>query len=722
MCEKRLGIRSPVSRFHWALAVGMTSFVAILADGSHADAAWLPFPRSRKAAEDAAPKSNSGFNASIRRLLTDAKAQEEQGNLDKAIALADRAARMSESTSAFVKPAPDVSPTATARYARDLRLKKVEQSEKRKTPSNSGEKVVQKDRSESKPKSNDRKVNPPSPKNVVATAGQDSGGTKTKDPAMAAANAVIERQKSKSAAPKASEEFPTSSNGSFEIAVVKPAAPVAKRDKPDLSATKTDPTWDEVDSTIAHNTPKATAVPRSVAEKDATEDWFADPAPATSVRNAAVAADEEFGSANRDVAPAVLKLRREYSSNILEEVLGIVQTAGSKSFVDDLPDDSAAQSPFQDGDLRGQSIIPVAAEQDATSDWDASTASDEESPAKIDQDESFKTRFDAACATSANEVESLRVQLLSAALLEPGAVAHEVIMASSVGESPSESARETYAPTPAPIRLRKRRQSNRELPKQQASAAPASHVRQTVVGQASVVQWRPANESMPMLTTEMKKSQERRTDRRTEDLRTSLRDVSMTAFETSINSSKSNTFAVRTTDFHAGQNRQAKSDGTGTSTRNRASVMRESRGSAWDNAMAPPGEIGGAVNFNSMGWDESASSPSSLAPLPPPEAGIERTSFVPNEWGHTGSSGGEQSIAKPSDSSGRDEFLRALDQSISAVDASSITEKPATRPMKGNSKTPGILQSFLWTILSAAGVAALVCGAWIIRAAIRSGH
>ena len=62
------------------------------------------------------------------------KAQEELGNPRSRNRFSvDRAANLSESTSKVTKPAPDVSPSATSRYANELRLKKTELSVKGKS-------------------------------------------------------------------------------------------------------------------------------------------------------------------------------------------------------------------------------------------------------------------------------------------------------------------------------------------------------------------------------------------------------------------------------------------------------------------------------------------------------------------------------------------------------------------------------------------------------------
>ena len=117
------------SRFRCAIAVGLTSFASIAGDWNHVDAAWWPFPLSRKSADDSPSKSDSGFNGTIRKLLKEAKAQEELGNFDKSeLPWRIGPRRVLNPRRQSWKPALMLSPNATAHYARELRLKKAEQS------------------------------------------------------------------------------------------------------------------------------------------------------------------------------------------------------------------------------------------------------------------------------------------------------------------------------------------------------------------------------------------------------------------------------------------------------------------------------------------------------------------------------------------------------------------------------------------------------------------
>jgi hypothetical protein len=120
-----------VRRFRCAVIAGVASASLLAGDANDARAEWFALPKLYKPADHAEQKSNKGFTGAIRKLLKEAKTQEDQGNLDRAITLADRANKVAESTSSVVKPAADVSPEATAKYASELRLKKAELSVKR---------------------------------------------------------------------------------------------------------------------------------------------------------------------------------------------------------------------------------------------------------------------------------------------------------------------------------------------------------------------------------------------------------------------------------------------------------------------------------------------------------------------------------------------------------------------------------------------------------------
>lgn len=85
---------------------------------------WWPLSKSKseppKAAAAPAATEN-GFASTIRRLMADAKKYAEKGELDKAVQLAERAAKISEASEQLLGPSSDCSPEETAKLAKQLR-------------------------------------------------------------------------------------------------------------------------------------------------------------------------------------------------------------------------------------------------------------------------------------------------------------------------------------------------------------------------------------------------------------------------------------------------------------------------------------------------------------------------------------------------------------------------------------------------------------------------
>ena len=129
---------------NWRLisAVGLTAFGLACGVSHPARGDWWSLPRIKSSSNAAAPKSagsrataarsretrpsatDNGFSATIRRLQADARHQAEQGDLDRAVQLAERAAKISDASSQLNGSAPDCSPEQTARFANDLRSRR----------------------------------------------------------------------------------------------------------------------------------------------------------------------------------------------------------------------------------------------------------------------------------------------------------------------------------------------------------------------------------------------------------------------------------------------------------------------------------------------------------------------------------------------------------------------------------------------------------------------
>ncbi len=90
------------------------------------DGWWLSKakPEVTKPAAVQGTSTGNGFSATIQRLMTDARLYADKGELDKAVQLAERAAKISEASSSLLGPASDYSPERTARFASELRARR----------------------------------------------------------------------------------------------------------------------------------------------------------------------------------------------------------------------------------------------------------------------------------------------------------------------------------------------------------------------------------------------------------------------------------------------------------------------------------------------------------------------------------------------------------------------------------------------------------------------
>ena len=110
----------------YAAIIGMTSVSLIGGGSGSVQAELFPRPKIPKPVDPVEPQANSSFDNAVRKLLKEAKLAESKGEIERALILAERAAKISESSAGLVKSAQDVSPEVTARYAQELRSKRTE--------------------------------------------------------------------------------------------------------------------------------------------------------------------------------------------------------------------------------------------------------------------------------------------------------------------------------------------------------------------------------------------------------------------------------------------------------------------------------------------------------------------------------------------------------------------------------------------------------------------
>jgi len=100
---------------------GLTAATLMACHPSPGLAEWFSRPAARTTPQSRQSQAKNRFDEAIRTLLVESQAAEERGELERACFLAERAAKISETSSKAVSFAEDVSPAATAKYARELR-------------------------------------------------------------------------------------------------------------------------------------------------------------------------------------------------------------------------------------------------------------------------------------------------------------------------------------------------------------------------------------------------------------------------------------------------------------------------------------------------------------------------------------------------------------------------------------------------------------------------
>lgn len=714
MNDPRAVNRSSSCYFRWAAVLAVASSCLFATAENEADAAWWPFPSKRKSADDAGPKSNSGFNGTIRKLMKDAKAEEEQGNLDKAIALADRAAKVSEASSNFTKTAPDVSPSTTARYAHDLRLKKAEQSVKRGSVTPAAKQTAEK--STQTAKSADKASKPPA-KKVVATRTADTPVEKKvarKDPER---EPTVEATKPRKPQPPVSN-VAQDNVGDYDITADLAMTKTTRQTRP----TKTlDPqiatisAWDEDSAGIDDNGEKPTSVAMRAADMDAES-----PTEASDATVSTKSADDEdpFETSTEPTmeprhqlpsiaASSTLKLRKQYSSENLGDSRDVMETIGSDTGSAERPTITPMIAFSQDSADAHDSevIVPIVAKDSPKEESKLPRSKDPKSKPSKDE---VTMRVTSSTRDGA-DLNDLQKRLQSAALLEPGAVAPELRPKSFEGKAWDTTADERVAETRV-IKLRKRRPIGHELQRVEVAPVETAKVREPVVGRAALVQWRPAKTDAPpaMRPTPQPES---KIARMPADLRQSLHQMSTAGFN-GTSSSKTSLASLPSIEF--GRDSEISSAARETA-RDDSSTKTRWHGSTWDHAPTPANE--GVTRTGNHGSKRIDLNSSSLAPLPPPDPNFELTSFdQPNELSKSHHAEGsnddsESSFASWSASNGDTQFLPDLERPASSTDQ---TAPDNSKSASGHfQRISAVLQVF-------GGFAIFIAGLWLVRAVVRS--
>lgn len=115
---------------HWRVitVAGLATLGLAYGAGQPLQGEWWPLtkakPEATKAAATKPAHIENGFSSTIQRLMSDARLHADKGELDKAVQLAERAAKISDASAQLLGPSSDYSPEKTAQFANELRARR----------------------------------------------------------------------------------------------------------------------------------------------------------------------------------------------------------------------------------------------------------------------------------------------------------------------------------------------------------------------------------------------------------------------------------------------------------------------------------------------------------------------------------------------------------------------------------------------------------------------
>lgn len=679
------------SRTRFATLLCLAACMAVNGNGTNAHAGWWAIPKSQKSAEATPEKSDGSFSNSIRKLLKEAKAQEEQGNLDRAIALADRAAKVSEATARFSKSAADVSPSTTAKYAHDLRLKKAEQSVNRPLTTSMADATKKTDNSKRPPKNAVANPTSTAAKEPVAINPREAKpanleiakSARANPPAKSPAKELTEKSQSNVRKPDPTRTAADPDKPITPTVQVAESNPQPARTESAQVSSITNDDWDRevvFDMPESTDSPQGSAVVKELNEQQPMIDdglltsrteedpLFFDgdsPSEATAVADAPA---EQIRGQNDDSGDepgcaAPLRLRRQYTESVLADVLGTPQTSVSQA-VAELPDSTPIVNQLDDGlefELGSKKIIPTAAREDESMPSGDKSRHRVQQPRPQKEEVRMLTFDESPIEDSVEETQDLRQRLQSAASFEPGAVAP-----GAARDRREDSATPERTPKTSILRLRKRRQPVETFAATPNPPIESSRPRQPVVEHTSIVQWRPAKSGSSGVATLPAKAIEKSVAV-PNDLRKSL----------------------------------PADSGTDTLANRSADPKRSER-------------------FANR--DEFTNSPTMIAPLPPSDGNVQWMAFNESKEG-TQSSGDSNSGDEWSSSSMAFSGNGDADSLLQSIQVEGSESGPAVKNGDSSGQSAAATSpssSTLWTILGAGVFALLLAGLWVVRAAVRS--
>ncbi len=720
-----------VRRFRRGIVISAILLSLFSMDHNPARAASTLIPLGRRNEDPPKIRVNKGFSVAIRKLLAEAKIEEESGNIDRAIVLADRAKKLSESSSTIVKPSPEVSPEATSRYANDLRLKKREQSVKRMGGTNVPRGQLRNTEPAEKPtQSVVSKPEAPTPKSVAAikppknrSDSRSTASTPTPPPLVASPNP--ERKRSENADRSSDLIMARSTKEAPVVASRKPSAPAALPDLDDDFDTN-----NKIKSKdVRTDAPKlVAAVPPELSES--IDEWST---PSNQLPEVTplppLTPKAEVQVSNAKTSAKRFKLRQRFTANEpLESRMSI---------------DSDQKTAGFDGQPKITPMVTssfVRKELDEPG-WIVTIASVDESELKATTDES--TTPDSSPRTTVGEVErpwdedvgeefpaervlELKRRLDSAAALNPGEIT-PLFTETQINAADHEATTDDSANRHLE-RFPKHRHLFREIPSvvPEPLKSTIPIVRKSVVGRTSMIQWRSANDDSA--APSKKSPVEPKSVRLADDLRQLQNLPPEPAIERAPELAGRSLFSLpkvelgHVTDMAEQPARTDQSPSTSVDVLTTTTPL---QGSIWDSAIAPAEDGFSGSVIGSAKSVEKGPAAFDNAPLPPLDLSVEQVSFDHSDdrihHRHGSHSHNESATsANTKEASGKTGSQSSIQKGLTEAPTSSHDTTAKVGLVERLALKMGISNSAASAILGACGMMTLIAGLWAMRASIRS--
>ena len=708
-------------RIQFAAFAVLASAPLLLLQPNNLWAEWFAFKKIPAPTEPAEPQKNEGFDKAIRNLLKEANRLENKGELDQAIHLVERAAKISEESSSLVKISPDLSSSTISAYAKELRAKKekIELSKKRVKPANPTTTAVasssQKKESASKDKTNRAsRVKPPvAPEHMAIQVREkkqsvaDSQFTLPDEPV--------------SAPPKSRRDYASS----VALSTTRPI--VADLEPAELPS----PSKQPLEPTTPTNKVEIVSTPVASADEPPFEPFV----------------DEE--SAQKDIPQDIRSFSQDaVASKAVVASRDIVHTDEDRALPDQennklLPStsiESEPVTPVHDSrpvKLRSRyqmSEAPPAASDKTTSEHRTSSAEAKVTTASIETDESSIER-DIQQVDNSQESDSPVIQVRD---LQPAkddsSTRDQSDISSSLAKLKEESIEVDQQPLPAetktlsPFRIRrslKLRNNYSVLPL--LTPIVARSTREPVVGHTSMISWRPAKARSSVAANDPISETESKPNESGVEIRRMQSDNDRPIFG-HVSTGIRHGFA-RESEIQTALDETTESSVVSTTSQTdetSSPARREIRGSLWDNAAVPTFE-------GTWKPAKSQSENERVAPLPPRAKRIEQTAFVhphdtvkndlrsdlnrkPTETMEQVSNSARESataLADLEETSGQEQIETSDSRNNEMEWADAIVSHDSNQHSAGNT---GLPESTVSTMLGAFGIALLIAGIWMVRA------